>query len=228
MACSFDFVQYVVDQCSCAGDITVKKVMGDYCIYCDGVVFGFICDNNLFVKVTEAGRAVLNEVVLRSPYRGARDHFYIADVDDGDRLTELIRASLPALRSSPSTRSPRIKKTRQVPASLDDVIAPNLVCSQDLRPFFEKYLGKGFRYKVEFQGWLHENAGMTFRDAVEAYKELEKPRDIWPQFKYNQYIRDFFVDNKGATLEDAIACWRYNKSRQGSHLYERTDLEAIE
>ena len=48
-------------------------------------------------------------------------------------------------------------------------IAPNIVCSQDLRAFFEQYLGKGFRFKVEFQSWLRENAGLTFRDAVEAY-----------------------------------------------------------
>ena len=53
-----------------------------------------------------------------------------------------------------------------------DAITPNIVCSQDLRAFFEKYLGKGFRFKVEFQNWLRENAGLTFRDAVEAYLSL--------------------------------------------------------
>lgn len=228
MACNSDFVQYVVDQCSDAGDITVKKVMGDYCIYCGGVVFGLVCDNNLFLKETDAGRAILKEVVLRPPYPGARDHFYISDVDDRDYLAELITATLRDLKKSPSVRNSRIRKTRQIPASLDDVIAPNLVCSQDLRTFFEKYLGKSFRYKVEFQGWLHDNAGMTFRDAVHAYKELEKPKDIWPQFEYNQYIRDFFADNEGASLEDAILCWKYKKSQPGSHRYERADLEAIE
>ena len=29
MACNTDFVQYIVDQCSGAGDISVKKMMGD-------------------------------------------------------------------------------------------------------------------------------------------------------------------------------------------------------
>ena len=55
MACSPDFVQYIIDQCSGAGEIAVKKMMGDYCIYCDGVLFGLICDNNFYVKVTEQG-----------------------------------------------------------------------------------------------------------------------------------------------------------------------------
>ena len=31
MACSPDFVQYIIDQCPGAGEIAVKKMMGDYC-----------------------------------------------------------------------------------------------------------------------------------------------------------------------------------------------------
>lgn len=227
MACSSDFVQYIVDQCSGAGVITVKKMMGDYCIYCNDVIFGVICDNNLYIKETDAGRAILKEVVLRPPYSGAKGYFYIGDVDDRDYLEDLIRATMPALKKSPAKRNSRIGKSRQVPTSLDDVIEPNLVCSQELRLFFEKHLGPGFRYKVEFQGWLHDNAGMTYRDAVEAYKSLEHPQDIWPQFEYNQYIRDFFLDNKGASLEDAIECWYYKKKQQGSHRYDKNDLVAI-
>ena len=50
MACNSDFVQYIADQCSGAGEIAVKKMMGDYCIYCDGVLFGLICDNNFYLK----------------------------------------------------------------------------------------------------------------------------------------------------------------------------------
>ena len=179
MACNADFVQYIVDQCSGAGAITVRKMMGDFCIYCDGVLFGLICDNNLYVKETDDGRAVLKDAVLRVPYPGARDHFYIEDVDDRDGLAELVLATVKALGKSPSARNSRIRKNRQVPTSLDEVIEPNVVCSQDLRPFFEKYLGKDFRYKVEFQGWLRENAGKTYRDAVEAYKALERHEDIW-------------------------------------------------
>ena len=97
MASSTDFVQYISDQCAGAGEIAVKKMMGDWCIYCDGILFGLICDNNLYIKVTEAGRALLKEVVLRPPYDGAKDYFYIADVDDREYLADLIKATLPAL-----------------------------------------------------------------------------------------------------------------------------------
>ena len=97
MACNPDFVQYICDQCSCAGEIVVKKMMGDYCIYCNGILFGLICDNNFYVKVTESGRLVLKEVILRPPYDGAKDYFYVSDVDDQDYLTTLIKATMQAL-----------------------------------------------------------------------------------------------------------------------------------
>ena len=171
MACNADFVQFITDQCSGAGEIAVKKMMGDYCIYCDGVLFGLICDNNLYIKVTDAGEAVLDEVVLRPPYPSARDHFYIANVDDRDYLEDIIRATVQELMTSKS-KARRRAVNRQVPTSLDDVIASDIVCSQDLRAFFEQHLGKGFRFKVEFQNWLRKNAGLTFRDAVEAYSTL--------------------------------------------------------
>ena len=174
MASNIDFVQYIVDQCSGAGEIAVKKMMGDYCIYCNGAIFGVICDNNLYIKETDAGRALLKEVVLRPPYEGAKEYFYIEDVDDRDYLTELVRVTCRALSQSPSKRNSRIKKAKQLPVSLDEEIVPNLVCSQELRAFFVEHLGSGFRYTVAFQRWLHENPGKTYRDALEAYKTLKQ------------------------------------------------------
>ena len=103
MACNVDFVDFIVEQCSGAGEINVRKMMGDYCIYCNGILFGLICDNNLFIKVTDAGKALLKEIVLRPPYEGAKDYFYISDVDDRDYLVALIKATLPAL-PAPKTK----------------------------------------------------------------------------------------------------------------------------
>lgn len=97
MASNTDFVQYIADQCSGAGDIVTKKMFGDYAIYCDGKIFGLICDDCFFVKPTAAGRALLRHEELRPPYEGAKDYFYIADVDDRDYLTTLVRETCKAL-----------------------------------------------------------------------------------------------------------------------------------
>ena len=88
-----DLVQYIADQCAGAGEITTRKMFGDYGIYCDGKLFGLICDDDLFFKPTDAGRRLLRTVDMRSPYHGAKNYFYIADVDDRDYLAALVRAT---------------------------------------------------------------------------------------------------------------------------------------
>ena len=101
MASNIDFVQYIADQCGGAGEIVTKKMFGDYAIYCDGKIFGLICDNGFYVKPTEAGRALLRTVDMRPPYEGAKDYFYVADVDDRDYLSALVCETckaLPALK----------------------------------------------------------------------------------------------------------------------------------
>ena len=100
MASSTDFVQYIADQCSGAGEIMTKKMFGDYGIYCDGKIFGLICDDCFYLKPTEAVRALLRNVDMRPPYEGAKDYFYIADVDDRDYVSTLVRKTCKALPTS--------------------------------------------------------------------------------------------------------------------------------
>jgi TfoX/Sxy family transcriptional regulator of competence genes len=97
MASNSDFVQYIAEQCSGAGEIVTKKMFGDYGIYCNGKIFGLICDNLFYLKPTEIVRALLREVELRPPYEGAKDYFYIADVDDRDYLSALVSETCKAL-----------------------------------------------------------------------------------------------------------------------------------
>jgi TfoX/Sxy family transcriptional regulator of competence genes len=93
MASNPDFVQYIVDQCGKAGDITARKMFGDYGVYCNGKIFGLVSDNGFYVKPTEAGRQMLRSVDLRPPYEGAKPYFYIEDIDDSDYVSELVRAT---------------------------------------------------------------------------------------------------------------------------------------
>ena len=93
MASTQDLAQYIADQCAGAGEITLKKMFGEYGIYCDGKIFGLICDDMLFIKPTEAGRAILHTLDLRPPYPSAKDHFYIAEIDDHEYLSELVRVT---------------------------------------------------------------------------------------------------------------------------------------
>lgn len=91
MASNPDFVQYVVDQCAGAGEIIAKKMFGDYGIYCDGKIFGLICDDCFYLKPTEIVKPMLRTIEMCPPYNGAKDYYRITDVDDHDYLSMLVR-----------------------------------------------------------------------------------------------------------------------------------------
>ncbi len=114
--------------------------------------------------------------------------------------------------------------------TMDSKLGENFKCSEDKRQFFEKEIGKGFKFKVKFQKWIKANPDKTYRDAIEAFYEIQNSKektDIGKQFQYNQYIRDFFEDNDDKSLDDAIICWKYKKGLKGHNKYEKTDLEAL-
>jgi hypothetical protein len=114
--------------------------------------------------------------------------------------------------------------------TLDSRLGENFRCSQDRREFFVNEIGSTFKFNVRFQKWLKANPDRTYRDAVDAYFEIQKSTEkteIGNQFQYNQYVRDFFKDNKGKTLDDAIRCWKYKKALKGHNRYEKSDLEAL-
>lgn len=98
MASDQKFVDFVVDQLQNAGEITTKKMFGEYGVYSDGKLFGLICDNKLFIKPTNSGRAFICNVVEAPPYPGAKNSFLIEDkIEDREWLSELVRISLKEL-----------------------------------------------------------------------------------------------------------------------------------
>ncbi len=95
MASDQNFVNFVVEQIKNAGEITAKKMFGEYGIYADGKLFGLICDNKLFIKPTISGREFIGNVVEASPYEGAKPSFVIEDkIEDSEWISALARISL--------------------------------------------------------------------------------------------------------------------------------------
>lgn len=143
-------------------------------------------------------------------------------------LTDRIADFLDTGNVNAPKRTRRTSKKSACDITPDTVIEENFVCSEKHRAFFKTQLGESFTFNVKFQKWLKSNAGKTYRDAVEAYKEIKKDKGgrktIDSQFEYNTYIRDFFEHNPGHPLEEAIRCWKYKKSQPGSHKYEDSDL----
>ncbi|MBL3698717.1 TfoX/Sxy family protein [Leucobacter luti] len=94
-------VEFLTDQLSALPHITTRRMFGEYALYRDGKVVAFVCDDTLFVKPTEAGRAYLGTPDEAPAYPGSKLYFRI----DGDRwedrewlaeLIEVTAAELPA------------------------------------------------------------------------------------------------------------------------------------
>ncbi len=108
MASDQKFVDFVTDQIKRVGEITAKKMFGEYGIYSDGKMFGLICDNKLFIKPTKSGREFIGKVVESPPYPGAKPSYLIGDkIEDSEWLSKLIRISLKEL---PEPKQKSIKK----------------------------------------------------------------------------------------------------------------------
>ena len=99
MASNAEFVEFVVDQMAAAGHISSRKMFGEYGVYCDGKLIGLVCDDQLFIKPTEAGREFIGKTVEAPPYPSAKPSLLISttQLEDADWLAELVRLTFAAL-----------------------------------------------------------------------------------------------------------------------------------
>lgn len=104
-----EFAEYVADQCRGAGEITYKKMFGEYGLYCNGKIFALVCDDELFVKITKAGERW--SLPKKPPYDGAKDYYLVEEVDNADFLTELVSETVKEL-PEPKPKTPKAKKSK--------------------------------------------------------------------------------------------------------------------
>jgi DNA transformation protein and related proteins len=92
-----EFVTFVREQLRGAGEISSRRMFGEAAIYLKNKVVGLVCDNQLFLKATEQGRAKIGVPLEAPPFPGASNWFLLADLDDPEFLAELIRTTADAL-----------------------------------------------------------------------------------------------------------------------------------
>lgn len=110
MASDPGFVQHVLDQLRDVGDVTHRKMFGEYGIYVGAKMVAMVCDDQLFVKPTEAGRALLGTPEEGAPYPGAKPHFLLNEhLDDRALLASVFLATETAL-PLPKPKAPKKPK----------------------------------------------------------------------------------------------------------------------
>ncbi|MEY2698281.1 MAG: hypothetical protein RL720_237 [Actinomycetota bacterium] len=78
MSTTKEFTELVHDALG-ARDIRIKPMFGEYGLYCEDKFVGVMCDNTLFLKLTEPGQAFAPELETGSPYPGAQAHLIVPE-----------------------------------------------------------------------------------------------------------------------------------------------------
>ena len=90
---------YILDQAS-GLDVRAHKMFGNYALYCDEKVVGLVCNDELFVKITETGKEYIGEHYIEGfAYPGAKASMHISGdlVEDRDWLKDLLQLTADAL-----------------------------------------------------------------------------------------------------------------------------------
>jgi TfoX/Sxy family transcriptional regulator of competence genes len=112
---------FLIEQIAEAGQVSARKMFGEYGVYCDGRMVALICDDRFFVKPTAAGRAYIGRAEEAAPFPGAKPWFVIAEErwDEADWLRDLIvrtTAELPLpkpKRAKPKRAKPKKAKPKK-------------------------------------------------------------------------------------------------------------------
>ncbi|MHB8254266.1 MAG: TfoX/Sxy family protein [Acidiferrobacter sp.] len=103
-------VDFILEQIATAGVVRSKQLFGGYGIFCNDRTVALVCDGQLFVKPTGAGRAFIGDCIEGYPYPGAKPWLLISgDLwDDHEWLSSLVRLSAAEL-PIPKKKIPRSK-----------------------------------------------------------------------------------------------------------------------
>jgi DNA transformation protein and related proteins len=114
MASDQEFIRFVCEQLRGAGEISSRRMFGEAAIYLRDKVVGLVCDNQLFIKVTEPGRAKIGKPVEAPPFPGASNWFLLADLDDPEFLADLVYVTAKAL-PEPKLKAKKARRSKSVP-----------------------------------------------------------------------------------------------------------------
>ena len=84
---SKEYLEFVLDLLRNISGITYKKMMGEFLLYKNGILFGGIYDDRFLIKKTKS----LDEIGLKEviPYPTSKG-MYLVDSEDEDEISHLI------------------------------------------------------------------------------------------------------------------------------------------
>ena len=124
MVASDSFAEFLREQLEPLGRITLRRMFGKTGVFCDGVMFGVVTDNMLYLRVDDDNREAFEEARSSPPLNYAKQGRSIdlwfwrtpdRLLDEPDELVTWARVALDAARRVAAKRertAPRPKKHR--------------------------------------------------------------------------------------------------------------------
>ncbi len=88
MATTKEYKNYIVEQLSEIENIICKPMMGEYLLYCNGILFGGIYDSRLLIKIVNENKKYNLEEQI--PYKGAKPMYNINNIEDKEHVKKII------------------------------------------------------------------------------------------------------------------------------------------
>jgi TfoX/Sxy family transcriptional regulator of competence genes len=111
MGTSLETVEFLRDALALVPELSFRAMMGEYCVYSAGRVFGLVCDDTLFLKTTPATMPLFHDQKTRA-YPGSRNTSQVNAewLEDKEKMAEMVRITLESVQAP---KAPR-KKGRPV------------------------------------------------------------------------------------------------------------------
>ena len=95
MASSKEYLTFVLELLNEVPNISYKKMMGEYILYKDGIIFGGVYDDRFLIKKTKS----ISDIGLKEqiPYPGAKP-MLLVDSEDPDEIKDLVYKVLESLK----------------------------------------------------------------------------------------------------------------------------------
>ena len=127
MATSTEYALFVENQFRGLDGFSMRRMFGEYAIYLQGRVLGFLCDEMILLQDTPTSRRLLPEAERRELFPGSKLFVVFPDESNSHLLKSVSQAMWEELPI------PKPRKRKQARQTVEPVVAERAACKGDLK-----------------------------------------------------------------------------------------------
>lgn len=91
-------LEFLKDALALVPEVAFRGMMGEYCVYSSGRIFGLVCNDTLFLKTTDRTKRLFRDQTTRA-YPGSKNTCQANAewLEDKEKMAEIVRYTLESL-----------------------------------------------------------------------------------------------------------------------------------